>query len=525
MSESVAIIGGGPVGLTAALLLAQHGVRTTLIERDVVPRARLRAVALDDECLRIWQRCGLEERIVTAWDGGAGDQVMCRYLTPRGRTFLRLEQRESDLGYPHAVAINEARLTPILRDAAAQHDQITIRTGRTVTGVEQDERGVRVHQRDADGAFICDSATWAIACDGGESTVRGALGITMDGAVCPEPWLVANLVDDDPLDHARITCDPAGAHVTMSLPHGVRRIECRIDDADVDAIRQDEAAARTVLCRAWDGALDAPIIDHVVLRFSSRIAQRWRCGRVFLAGDAAHTTPPFAGQGLGTGLRDVANLSFKLAGVMHRWLDPAVLWTYEQERRPHQERMLHLARRLGRMMMPTSRSRAWWVQTALRAATRSAAVRRAIALRGESIRPVYRDGFVGAGPMAGHCLPQPWVSTHGARRTRIDALLGPRMTWIAIGHGARAATFRGLALARDDTVLIENRDFVDADRRLQRTFGAECAVLVRPDRVVHSHLPISMAHSAAQRTSPWLNAQRQRPRGASDASPAPALRV
>ncbi len=487
MIRRVLVIGGGPVGLTAALLLARHGMRVTLVERDVSPRRGVRTVALDDESLRVWQACGIGERISDDWDGGPDGELMCRYLTPGGRTFLGIRQAAGDLGYPQAVAVHEGRIAEALAAAVDRHPSITVRRGAAVASIEQDAQGVLVGLR-GEGSVTQERAAWLIACDGRDSTVRRLLDVAMPGEHLASPWLVANLAETRPVLHAEIRCDPRRPSVMMSVPHGVRRIECMLREREADAVGADDGLARRLLASVWPEASGAEILDRAVLRFEARIAARWRIGRVFLAGDAAHVSPPFAGQGLAAGLRDAANLAFKIAGAALGWLPMEVLDTYERERRPHQVRLTRLAMRLGRLMTPRSMPIAVAVQGIVRAATALPFADRVLHLRGRAIRPRYREGFVGAGPSAGAYLPQPLVRTPDGGTCLLDGLLGDRMTWIAVGRGSERGALHGAEVAPGDTVLIENRDFRDPERRLQRTLGRRSVVLVRPDRFIHTHV-------------------------------------
>lgn len=490
MTTDVLIVGAGPVGLTLALLLARHGVRSTILERRTTTSAEPRAVSLDDEALRIWHSCGVVHLLREDWDGGAPGQIICSYLNDRGRPFLEIRQRVSDLGYPHAISIHQGRIDEKLAAAAQRHPFIRLVLGATLCALTQDEHGVTATFRAGASETVDVRTAWAIGCDGGCSDVRGMLGIPMMGAALPHSWLIANFEDTGPPGHVMIHCSVTAPAVTMPIPHGVRRVERMIVDSgdDDSSLLHDERRARQLLAKGWTGALDAPLISMTQRRFSARVAQRWRDRRVFLAGDAAHVSPPFAGQGLCAGLRDAANLSFKLAGVIQRWLPDDVLDTYESERRPHQERLNTLACRLGRLMSPRSPWEGAAQQCFIRVAQRSKTLSQSWLLRGPDLRPHHRAGFLSPSAFAGRYLPQPLVRVrHGGVR-RLDDLLGPHLTWIAIGSRRESGHMPDRLISPYDSVLIEGRDFRDPARTLQRRFGPGACVLVRPDRIVHTHM-------------------------------------
>lgn len=520
MRHDALVIGGGPVGLTTALLLARQGLRVAVVEKGTGGVGSLGAVAVDDECLRIWQSCGLESSLEPDWEAGETGAVMCEYVDRRGKPFLRLRQRTTDFGYPQAVVIDLPRILAKLRRRAEQKPSIDLFTGCTMTALTQCDTHVTIRCERAGKSELVLQGAWAVACDGRASPTRAVLGVAIQGQTLPNPWLVADLEDQTPQCCARFICERNATAVTVPLPNGHRRVERMLPaGTEITSLLDDEDTVRGLLSDAWGDARGSRILSCTVMRFSAGLADRWRVGRVFLAGDAAHQTPPFAGQGLSSGLRDASNLAFKLAGVQTGWLSEEVLSTYEVERRDHQRRMIALALRLGSVMSPASAWRAAAIPVLVRACMAVPRVRTNFELRGQGTRPVLEEGFFVRGGCSGRMCPQPWVNAGTMRRIRFDGLLGPRMTWLAVGDHDRPTRVDGSLLAPGDTILTENHDFSDPDRMLQRTLGRGSIALIRPDRVIHTHHASARASAQQPRSSTCLTVPIHQPQLAHSATP------
>ncbi|WP_374944157.1 FAD-dependent monooxygenase [Sphingomonas sp.] len=191
---------------------------------------------------------------------------------------------------------------------------------------------------------------------------------------------------------------------------------------EADVLRADNVRQ---LLESRGVAPGSRIVRQTVYTFHARLASRWSLGRVFLAGDAAHLTPPFAGQGMNSGIRDAHNLAWKLAAVVRGWLAPSLLNTYELERRGHVAGMIELALRMGRIMGPASRWRGWATQTAFRVAGLWPPLRSYFGEMKYKPKPCFRDGFLirSAHPLVGRLIPQPMVrASDGSERLLDDAV-------------------------------------------------------------------------------------------------------
>ncbi|WBB80620.1 bifunctional 3-(3-hydroxy-phenyl)propionate/3-hydroxycinnamic acid hydroxylase [Micromonospora sp. WMMD882] len=351
----VVVVGAGPTGVTAALLLAGHGVRSVVLDRfpGIFPQPR--AVHLDDEVYRVLQRVGAHEGFAAVSRPGTG----LRLLAPDHRVLAEFARGVAAgvHGHPEANMFDQPDLETLLRRRAAEEPLVTLRGGVEVTGVGQSADGpVRITLTDRDtGVRETLAARYLLGCDGANSTVRARVGVAMRDLGFAQRWLVVDVDTDatiDTWDGVHQVCDPRRAATYVRVGSRRHRWEFRLLAGETAAgMSEPETLARLV--RPW--TREVPFSALTVVRsaeytFRAQVAERWRVGRVFLLGDAAHLTPPFVGQGLGSGLRDAANLTWKLAGVLGGGLSDDALDSYQTERLPHVTSLIRLAMMVGRSM-------------------------------------------------------------------------------------------------------------------------------------------------------------------------------
>jgi len=507
---SVAIVGAGPVGTTAANLLGGYGVDTLIIDQEPDIAAYPRAIGVDDESLRTFQSAGLADEVLRT----AIQNVPLKFFDAAGRCLADIRPTRRDLGWHKRNIFMQPTAEAVLRRGLERFPHVRTGFGTRLLELEQDGDGVSLLVTDRLGEARQVRADYVIAADGGRSPVRGLLGIPLEGSTHPRKWVVIDCAAD-PLDapYTALHCDPRRPYVCARLPDDHRRWEFMLfPGEDAEEMLAPDRVNLLLSCHLED-ADSAQVLRARVYTHHSRIAGRFFEGRVALAGDAAHLMPPWAGQGLNTGIRDAANLCWKLAAIVRGQADPSLLATYDEERRPHAKAMIELSDMLGRILAPRRRSVARVRDLVLRAASAAPAVRAWILEMRFKPAPDYRDGFVaragegGDPPGVGRMLPQPMVETADGEQVRLDEVLGP---WFAIlGFGcdplarltgderdaahrfrprvvkvveSRAgARHRGQPCASRDSLVVE-----DVDNHLRpwfRAHGRDIA-LVRPDRCV-----------------------------------------
>jgi len=484
----VVIVGAGPTGASAAVMLGRRGVETLVLERwpQVYPLPR--AVHFDDEVFRIFATMGLEDEVRALSRPAPGMR-----LTDRQQRVLaefRRDPHRQVHGYPQANMFDQPELETVLRGALASYDCVRFEGGVDVVDIAQVAGGpapVRVRYRETDTGT--QHEVWAdavLGCDGANSITRAVVGTQMEDFGFEQQWLVVDVASPEPLDlydGVQQVCDNERAATFMHVTPGRYRWEFRLKPDE----RPEDCDHAKVLELTLPWLADVDLDKLTFLRqacytFRGLVAYRWRNGRVFLLGDAAHQTPPFIGQGMCAGIRDAANLAWKLALVLAGDADDTILDTYEAERRPYARRVVRLAILVGMLMTggPARMTR-----------PRNAAIRTISRLLGaedkllETLWPTFAGGALvhdcgRRGKRTGDVFGQPVVA--GSRLDDIAA-----GGWAIVHRGPdRVAAFdtdvRRFFDALGTTVVQVTDADVDAQALLDHLHAD--AVLLRPDRIV-----------------------------------------
>lgn len=338
----VLVVGAGPAGLMAATLLARSGVSVILVEKRGEATRESRAFAVQARTLELMRSLGLAKRFIA--NGVRADSVNI-HVQGRFRGGLDFTRaRADDTPFPFILMIPQSRTEAILAEDCAANG-VTIARGNEVTGIVEADDGVVATVRDADGAERTIRAAYVVGGDGSRSIVRRAAGLGWTGDMFPQRFLLADCRVDWPLDHDRFRVFMNGPLIGLFLPLDGENLS-RVMATDMSGTAgfgsEDASTAAPLDLAEMQRGLEAAIALPVTLsdpvwvtryRAHHRHVDRYAKGRCFVAGDAAHIHSPAGGQGMNTGLQDAANLAWKLAAVLRHGADPALLDSYDAERR------------------------------------------------------------------------------------------------------------------------------------------------------------------------------------------------
>ncbi len=430
----VLIVGAGPVGLVLANLLGGAGVRVLMVERETTLSPIPRAVALDDEGMRVLQAAGLVERVSPDMLLGYDHHLFGR----RGQLLLKVDPAGREFGFPKRNRFHQPDLERELLKGLERFPNVQVRFETQLTDLLIGETGSFARLEGGAGPATI-SAQWVVGCDGGQSAVRRLLGIAMAGESHPEPWIVVDTENNkDTARFSRAIGDPRRPNVNVPGAGGRRRYEFMLlPGEDAETAGSDENVRQ--LLAPWCDLEEVRVVRRAVYTFHSLLAERFSHGRrVFLAGDAAHMMPPFQGQGMNSGIRDAANLAWKLAAVQRGQAGEQLLDSYEKERRTHAAEMIALSKRVGSILMTRDPLRAWLRDLMFAVLSRTPISGQYLREMRFKPRPQAARGFFLASrhsPLPGRLFVQPDVLDRTGRRRRLDEMLGPGFALLHLGGG------------------------------------------------------------------------------------------
>lgn len=486
----VAIIGYGPTGATLAGLLGRRGLTVLVADKATEIYPQPRAVGFDHDAMRIFQHVGVADALgphVAPFNDG-------EYHGVGGRVIRRMKRIAPPYpqGWFPGYTCDQPGVEAVLRDAIARMSNVTVQVGCELMTLSQASDRVHLTLRDQAGREVQHAARYLVGCDGASSPVRRALGIGLENFDYDHAWAVVDVkVKPEHLGQLPPTnvqyCQPERPSTFITCPGNHRRWEFMTlpgeeREGDIPEERLWELLSR------WLRPGEAEIWRWASYRFHALIAHEWRHDRVLLAGDAAHQTPPFLGQGMCQGLRDAGNLAWKLDAVLRGQASQALLDTYTNERRPHVVETTRLAKEFGNIISVRDLVRAQARDDAMLALGNGEAQ----TLVRQDLIPGLTTGLIAAdAPLAGQVFPQPAVRRAGSTaKERLDDVTGPcwRLVVMVSATPALLAAARqaGVAMVAfgpsvaDVFQVSENEDVLRAWLDTAGCIGA----LVRPDHYV-----------------------------------------
>ena len=495
----IAIAGFGPAGATAACMLGQLGYSVLVVDRLTGVYDKPRAFAMDHEILRVYQNLGVAEAMAPH----IAPFLASEHYGVEGQLIRRLTMVEPPypMGWTPSVVFLQPPIEEALRARVREIPSVELALGCEFVSLAQDDTGVTIELRDAVGASRQARAKYLIGCDGASSTVRRQIGVAHDDLGFDEPWLVVDVLVNEgggarlPKTNAQF-CEPARPTTYLIGTGQHRRWEIMLlPGEDPKAMEADEATWR--LLSRWLSPDEGRLWRQASYRFHALVASRWRVGRVFLAGDAAHQQPPFLGQGMCQGVRDIANLAWKLDAVLKGRAGDGLLDTYGAERASHVRRLTTTIKHIGHNICERDLAKARQRDADL------------IAQAGGTVKSVPRQDLIPpldcgllspmTHPANGTLFPQPSVTCAG-RSGRLDDIAGTglRLVLDAAMPEVGIASLAPVRQAGANVIRIgvgagrlavdaSSQTVTESDGIVTAWFARHgaCAALVRPDHYVY----------------------------------------
>ncbi|MCX6499516.1 MAG: FAD-dependent monooxygenase [Arthrobacter sp.] len=492
IDTDVLVIGAGPIGLAAANLLADQGVRVMLVERNAGTSDEPRAISVTDETLRVMAQIGIMDRLAPEMlmDTGA------RYFGRKEQLLAEVYPASPRLGHPGKSQFDQPVMESLLLEAARQRPMIDVRFNTEAFRITDGPEHVDTVLIDDAGKLTVHSK-WIVACDGGRSPVRSQLGIPMEGSTQVQKWIVVDTVNstEEPEKFSEFHCNGTRPAVVVPGVKGRRRYEFMLLPGE-DAKEVTTPESIIAMVAPFRTIAEQDIRRAAVYVAHQRVALNYRVGHVLLAGDAAHMMPPFAGQALNAGIRDVANLAWKVAAHVKGTGTDALVGTYQAERRPHAVDMVRLSHRIGMVVMNVNPRLTAIRDAAITASGIVPAAKSWLAGMKFLKQPHFTDGCViapaadlpkPAAALLGRSLSQPDVRLPTGDTAALDTLLGSGWAVLRFPAGTGGnvgAEFEIQSLAAEGHAGTAHVTVTDTTGAFADLAGAGVSLVIRPDRYV-----------------------------------------
>lgn len=438
MDAEVAIVGGGPTGLTLANLAGNLGLSVIVLERSA-PGSEVnypRAVGIDHDALRTFQAIGLVDRMLE----DIVQNTAVRFLDADGAILADVPRSPEGGrlgGWFRRNMFMQHLADAVLAEGVERFPHVQVRRNAEVVSLDQDAHSVVLGVRDVvTGETSQVRTAHAVGADGARSTMRKLANLPLEGDTYEEPWLILeSRVDPWDSPYSSFFCDPARPIYSGHLPHGHRRWGLMLNPGETDEEVTSEAGLRRLLGPLVPSFDDLDIIRAQVYRHQARQTTSFVNGRVALVGDAAHLMPPWAGQGLNSGIRDATNLVWRLAAARDGFDSPTLLAGYDAERSDHVRKVIALSRRFGKVFIPREPKAVAVRDAVMHGVRRSRRLRGPLTARWFSTPLRYTTGaFVHAAGKGQHravgsMFVQPHVE-HEGRQVLLDDVVGQRFAVI-----------------------------------------------------------------------------------------------
>ena len=480
------ICGCGPTGATLANLLAAKGHRVAIFDRDTEIFHAPRAMMLDAESCRIFQSMGIMQKLEKQ---DSKPFYQHRFVNKNRRRLIDFDFRDLPETFGHPAVgtyFHQPSLERFLREEFLAHQpRVDMFLGYEVTEVTNGPDVAQLSARNsATGGAETFFGHYLVGADGGNSLIRRRIADRREDLNYSRQWIVMDMIVHDRgvwdaiREGAEFKCDANAAVVFVKGHHGHIRLDC--ETTREKAATFSEADARRMAHSYFD-ASSAEFIRIAPYHFYAGMPTKWRDGRLLIAGDAAHQTSPFAGQGLNMGLRDAANLAFKFDLIFTGKAGERLLDSYEQERWQNCKSVILAATANGTMLSISSKWGMFKRDMAFLMARIWQSLGRDIVTRGITY-PGYRAGLIGTSELAGKRLPQPLVKL-GDKHVLLDELLSDGFC-LLLKQSETGRDLDAFQTNLSGRVLTLGEDFTDTENILARFMDSHQALLCRPDKYI-----------------------------------------